>query len=142
MIRIGASSSRPSKVSFTTSSRSRPRRCDVAGLQCAALSQVSYVNGLGSSCSQPLLAKRPSQTLGSGRKASSRPPCTSDAGAPAENPSFNETCLGGSAVPAITPSLREVSHNTSKSELAACCEGGWLCQYSRTMRCPDLSGCP
>ena len=31
------------------------------GLRCATLSQVSLVSGLGSSCSQPLLAKRPSK---------------------------------------------------------------------------------
>ena len=39
----------------------------------AALSQVSLVSGLGSSWSQPLLANRPSQIVGSGRKTISRP---------------------------------------------------------------------
>src|SRR5215472_14540704 len=132
MIRIGASSSRPSKVSFTTSSRLRPRRCDVAGLTSAALSQVSFVNGLASSCSQPLLAKRPSQTLGSGRKAISSPLTTSDAAAPVANPSLSETGLGGRAEPAITPSFNDVSHHASKLEIA-CPAGGLLCQYSRTI---------
>ena len=52
-----------------------PRRCAVATLRMAALSQVSLVMGLGSSWSQPLLAKRPSYMVGSGRKsASSLPP--------------------------------------------------------------------
>ena len=40
----------------------------VAGLTRAALSQVSRVSGRGSSCSQPLLAWRPSWIAGSGRK--------------------------------------------------------------------------
>ena len=40
----------------------------------AALSHVSLVRGLGSSCSQPLLANRPSQIVGSGRKVISSPP--------------------------------------------------------------------
>ena len=39
-----------------------------AGLTMAALSQVSLVRGLGSSWSQPLLANRPSQIVGSGQK--------------------------------------------------------------------------
>src|SRR3954452_19847244 len=39
----------------------------------AVVSQVTLVIGLGSSCSQPLFAKRPSQTVGSGRKMISRP---------------------------------------------------------------------
>src|SRR5215204_4613012 len=36
-------------------------------------SHVIFVNGFGSSCSQPLFAKRPSQIVGSGRKMISRP---------------------------------------------------------------------
>ena len=40
----------------------------VAGPRWSALSQVSFVNGRGSSCSQPLLAKRPSPTDGSATK--------------------------------------------------------------------------
>ena len=44
-----------------------------AGLMIAALSQVSFVIGLGSSCSQPLFAKRPSNTDGSFLKEISRP---------------------------------------------------------------------
>src|SRR5262245_8432783 len=39
----------------------------------AVVSQVSFVSGFGSSCSQPMLAKRPSQIVGSGRKMISRP---------------------------------------------------------------------
>ena len=48
-------------------------RSAVAGLTSTALSQVSLVIGFGSSCSQPLLANRPSRTAGSLRKAISRP---------------------------------------------------------------------
>src|SRR6476619_3118326 len=49
--------------------------CWLASAGCiqAELSQVILVSGLGSSCSQPLFAKRPSQTFGSGRKMISRP---------------------------------------------------------------------
>ena len=43
------------------------------GLIHAAVSQVSFVSGLGASCSQPLLAKRPSQTVGSGRNTEFEP---------------------------------------------------------------------
>src|SRR5436189_5841453 len=42
-------------------------------------SQVSLVSGFGSSCSQPLLAKRPSQIVGSGRKMISKPPLAAGA---------------------------------------------------------------
>ena len=37
------------------------------------MSHVSFVSGFGASWSQPLLAKRPSQIVGSGRKTSSSP---------------------------------------------------------------------
>src|SRR5436190_7665394 len=49
--------------------------CWLASAGCiqAELSQVILVSGLGSSCSQPSFAKRPSQTFGSGRKMISRP---------------------------------------------------------------------
>src|SRR3954470_21127334 len=43
------------------------------GLIHALGSHVILVSGLGSSCSQPLLAKRPSHTVGSGRKMISSP---------------------------------------------------------------------
>src|SRR6185295_16686343 len=48
-------------------------RSAVAGLTMTALSHVSLVIGLGSSCSQPLFAKRPSRIDGSLRNAISRP---------------------------------------------------------------------
>ena len=46
----------------------QPELLAVSGETRAALSQVSLVSGLGSSWSQPLLANRPSQIVGSGRK--------------------------------------------------------------------------
>src|SRR3954467_12932608 len=52
----------------------RPRSFASCGLTQAVGSHVTFVSGFGSSCSQPLLAKRPSQTVGSGRKMISRPP--------------------------------------------------------------------
>ena len=45
----------------------------VAGLAITALSQVSLVIGFGSSCSQPLLANRPSRIDGSGRNDNLEP---------------------------------------------------------------------
>ena len=63
-----------------TSPRSRPRVSASLGLIQAAVSHVSFVSGFGASCSQPLLAKRPSQTVGSGRKTSSSPPARAGAG--------------------------------------------------------------
>ena len=52
----------------------RPRSFASCGLTQAVGSHVTFVSGFGSSCSQPLLAKRPSHTVGSGRKMISRPP--------------------------------------------------------------------
>ena len=50
-----------------------PIDCAVRGLISAALSHVSLLSGRGSSCSQPLLAKRPSRTDASGRNTISKP---------------------------------------------------------------------
>ena len=61
--------------------RARSASC---GLIHAAVSQVSFVSGFGSSCSQPLLAKRPSQIVGSGRKMISSPPVAAGAGGAGE----------------------------------------------------------
>src|SRR5437762_7587526 len=47
--------------------------CARCGLTQAVGSHVIFVSGLGSSCSQPLFAKRPSQMVGSGLKMISRP---------------------------------------------------------------------
>src|SRR4051794_6996229 len=52
----------------------RPRSFASCGLIQAVGSHVTFVSGLGNSCSQPLLAKRPSHTVGSGRKMISSPP--------------------------------------------------------------------
>ncbi len=71
MIHTGAWTLRPLKVSSTTSSFGRLSASASFGLTSAALSQVSFVMGLGSSCNQPLLANRPSHTAGSGLKTSS-----------------------------------------------------------------------
>jgi hypothetical protein len=50
----------------------------VAGLTSTALSHVNRVIGFGSSCSQPLFAKRPSRTDGSVRNEISTPVETAD----------------------------------------------------------------
>src|SRR5262249_44240820 len=49
----------------------------------ATLSHVIFESGLGNSCSQPLLAKRPSRIVGSGRKTTSKPGATGAIGADA-----------------------------------------------------------
>ena len=54
------------------------------GLTHAVGSHVIFVSGLGSSCSQPLFAKRPSQIVGSGRKMISRPPARGPSGRASE----------------------------------------------------------
>ena len=52
----------------------------VAGLISAALSQVVFVIGSGSSCNQPLLVYRPSSILESAAKTSSMPPSIAGSG--------------------------------------------------------------
>ncbi len=59
-----------------TSPRLSPRSCASFVLTQADVSHVSFVSGFGSSCSHPRFANRPSQTVGSGRKMSSRPPAS------------------------------------------------------------------
>src|SRR6185436_2057607 len=61
---------------YFNSIRSPSFRCCASasfGLIHAVGSHVIFVIGLGSSCSQPLFAKRPSPMVGSGRKMISRP---------------------------------------------------------------------
>ncbi len=60
-------------ATFTTSPLEIPNSRAVVGLTRAALSHVNLVNGLGSSCSQPLFAKLPSWMDGSGRKTTVNP---------------------------------------------------------------------
>src|SRR5688500_3539088 len=99
------------------------------------LSQVILVTGLGSSWSQPLLAKRPSRTLGSGRKRTSSVPLAGealafDAGtfcvAPfaAERFGFSAACRGRAALSGTTPSCSAARQNGSKSlrALLCCCQ--------------------
>src|SRR5262249_2025736 len=117
----------------------RPRRWAVFKLTRAALSQVSLVRGFGSSCSQPLLAKRPSKRVGSGLKAISREfpvfVCVSRVSGwtfsavgfrvsgtdvePANQSAlpavFIFTAFGGKVVPATIPSCNAARQNVSKS---------------------------
>src|SRR3954470_21067480 len=79
----------------------------------AALSHVSFVSGFGSSCSHALFAKRPSHTLGSGRKTSSTP-WPVGVGEEAEKSALTDTVFGGNAVLPIMPScshLRQALSN-------------------------------
>jgi hypothetical protein len=99
------------------------------------LSQVSLVIGLDISWSQLLLAKRPSQIIGSGRNTTSSAPGPPAAGAgeaagavPA--PGRTRTATGGRAVPSTTPLLSVRSHHRLKSPPAVTC--GWRPQNSVT----------
>src|SRR5687768_10920456 len=64
----------PRYFSSMTSPLRTPRSSARCGLTHAVVSQVNFVNGFGSSCSQPLFARLPSQIVGSGRKMISSPP--------------------------------------------------------------------
>src|SRR5262245_39484907 len=57
----------------------RPCSCANPGWIQAVVSQVIFVSGFASSCSRPMLATRPSQIVGSGRKTIPRPPAIAGA---------------------------------------------------------------
>src|SRR5688572_11886499 len=106
----------------------------VAGAMSAALSHVSFVSDFGNSCSHALFAKRPSYTLGSGRKTTSRPCPRLDAGTPAIALVWTVTVFGANAVFGITPSCshrRQSRSNGDTAGGAAACPpradpgGGW-----------------
>src|SRR5215469_14074350 len=113
-MKTGASTWRPPTCTLTTSSRFRPCCAAVAGLISRALSQLSLLNGRGSSISQALLAKLPSQTEESGWRTTSRPPAAGLADAVPAAGAFGENCLAGGAVPSSNPLLSEVSQYVSK----------------------------
>src|ERR1700733_16160091 len=91
--------------------------CEVLGLIQMALSQVILFWGLGSSCSQPLLANDPSQMVGSGRKMISMPCAVlgCDAGG-----ALAVTFTAGSAVLGTTPSCSAFCQKISKLGTLAC----------------------
>src|SRR6187397_1039002 len=96
----------------------------VAGLAITALSQVSLVIGLGTSCSQPLLLNRPSSTDGSRRKASSNPlPDESGrrAAACATRLTFTDGLRAAGALWEMTPSCSHFSQDRSNCGVAAPC---------------------
>src|ERR1700722_4122488 len=111
---MGASTPCPYAFSLTTSPFVTPNFRALAGLTRAALSQVNLVMGFGTSCNQPLLAKLPSPTEGSGRNTISIPPPIPFAAAGADD-APGVTGLGTKAEFAITPSFSEDSQNPSKS---------------------------
>src|SRR5690349_11856880 len=107
-----------------------------------ALSHVSLVIGLGSSCSQPLLANRPSSTDGSFLKPISRFCAAFDVAVDVrlkpedtspEAAADTDTVRGANAVFGRTPSWSHLRQVVSNSAV------GWLdppvcrLQYSRTM---------
>src|SRR5262249_44897672 len=78
---------------------------------------VSFVIGLGSSCSQPLLANRPSRTAGSRRNDISRPVAIADCGLGIADsrPDATFTDFGANAVFGMTPSCSHLRHAASKA---------------------------
>src|SRR5213593_2165334 len=90
----------------------------VLGLTSATLSQVIFVSGFGSSCNQPLLAKRPSKIVGSGRKTSSKETSLTVGLVPASalaQSDFSEIVFAARAVLGTKPSCRHRRHQDSKS---------------------------
>ncbi len=123
----------------------------MAGLSWTVLSQVSLVNGLGSSCSQPRFAKLPSWTVGSARRTSSRPDAAGPGAPMAANTSPAATAFGGNALPATTPSCTDVRQKDSASSApapaAACTQVSRTTSYAArpgvcdrpiSMSCADL----
>src|SRR5438132_6853174 len=107
MIQTGALTARSPKLNSTISPLVSFCRSANVGLTKAALSQVSLLIGLGHSCSQPLFAKRPSQTVGSAQKFSSSSAAGDTrvlAAAEVTASIFTCACFGANAVPAINPS--------------------------------------
>ncbi len=98
-----------------------PRCSAIAGLISSALSQVSLVTESGSSCSQPLLAKRPSQIVGSGRKVISG--LSGDGGiralsstaALAATPGWRDASTDSAPVPGMKPSWSQRRQLVAKS---------------------------
>src|SRR5579862_639365 len=98
--------------------------CEVLGLIQMALSQVILFCGLGSSCSQPLLANDPSHMVGSGRKTISSPCAVLGCGA---GGIFAVTFTAASAVLGTTPSCSAFCQKMSKLWALVC-----ACQYACT----------
>ena len=117
-----------------TSPSLRLRSLASCGLIHADGSHVILVSGLGSSWSQPLLAKRPSQIVGSGRKMISSPPCAAADGGAGAAAADGVAADGGAAgvgaagavngvagppsaiaVPPMNPSCRARRQNVSAS---------------------------
>src|SRR5258706_15707148 len=90
-----------------------------------ALSQVILFCGFGISCSQLLLDQVPSPTEGSGRSTISSP---GGSGGLAAGIFAAGGVISGNALPANTPSCREVRQKSLKSAPACC-----VFQYARTV---------
>src|SRR5271167_1326202 len=108
---IGPLTLRPLLSISTTSPVTSPRLAAVAGLTRTALSQQRFVIGFGVSCSQALLARLPSYTIGSRRKMTSISPPALLAARIA--PPFADRLLAGNAVFATKPSCTALRHATS-----------------------------
>ena len=104
--RTAASTDWPPAEIVTRSPSPTPSSRADFGLINTALSQVNLVMGSGSSCNQPLLAKRPSQRVGDAVNRKVHPSPAPESGA-TEPPAIDgETALV--AEPSTTPSCRAV----------------------------------
>src|SRR5262245_2950589 len=112
MIFTGASTFLPLTLISVTDWSAYPSCAAVAGLMMAALSQVNFVTGLGSSCNHPLLMKRPSKIVGSGRKTISS---ASLFAAVAAAVGLAATDFGAVAESAMKPSCSDFFHQAVKS---------------------------
>ncbi len=150
VIQTGSLSLRPADSNSTMSLFESDCSSASAGLISAALSHTSLVTGLGSSCNQPLLPKRPSQMVGSGRKVissgrgesdcafctlSTTPPRIPSSELSRDDERFslspvesagvrakarNETFRSGSALSVINPSCSARRQTFSKSDQMFC----------------------
>src|ERR1700722_430043 len=126
--------SRPLNEIFTGSDSSSFRSAIVPMLMIAALSQLRFVTCLGSSCSQPTLAKRPSYKEGSGRNEISRP-LTPDGAVNEETALFPAPpAFAVKAVPSTHPSCSDLRHPVAKSPLM------YVFALATTTSCADACG--
>ncbi len=109
-----ASMLRPATLARTRSPVAKPDCSASPGRACSALSQVSLVNGRGSSCSQPLLAKRPSSTAGSTANTAVKAEAPADGDVVGNGGGAACNASADTALPSTTPRCRLARQKASK----------------------------
>src|SRR5262249_52601855 len=117
MTAAGSFAVAPRYFSSIRSPSRRPFSAASFGLIHALGSHVIFVSGLGSSCSQPLLAKRPSPMVGSGRQMISSP-LVSEVRGPRSDVRW---VLGAAASAAAGPRSSVVGRRTLVPEIHPSC---------------------